>query len=40
MGKEIVISKLITSLLETMIESEFTENLGVEKYSINSKNKK
>lgn len=38
MGKGGAIKKLITSSLETMLETELTEHLGYEKYSANGKN--
>jgi putative transposase len=38
MGKDGAIKKLITSSLETMLETELTEHLGYEKYSTNGKN--
>ena len=38
MGKDGAIKKLITSSLETMLETELTEHLGYEKYSANGKN--
>ncbi|MBA4313043.1 MAG: IS256 family transposase [Chlorobiaceae bacterium] len=38
MGKDGAIKKLITSSLETMLETELTEHLGYEKYPANGKN--
>jgi len=38
MGKDGAIKKLIKSSLETMLESELTEHLGYEKYSISGRN--
>ena len=38
MGRDGAIKKLITSSLETMLETELTEHLGYEKYSANGKN--
>lgn len=38
MGRDGAIKKLITSSLETMLESELTEHLGYERYALNGKN--